>query len=621
MRSAAINPAGWPTMPSSDGTGPDVTVLGEPPGTARAADGITLGVEEEFVLLDPSTGTAVPAGPDLVRVLDGEPGVQQELMRFQVETATRVCTSLDDVGRELVRLRRLVADAAASLGCRLVASGIAPYHTPGLAAVTDQPRYRKLARYYGPLVAEAGSTCGCHVHVGVPSRDLGVQVLARLRPWLASLLAITANSPIAGGHDTAWASCRYPAWSRWPTAAPPAVWPDAAAYDAVVRRLIGRGAALDERNIYLLARLSPRYPTVEVRVADACLDAGTAVLLAGLTRALVATALAEARRGTPVPAAPTPCLAAALAAAARHGLAGPAVDPFTGQAADARSLRSRLLDYVYPALSESGDAQTITGLLRRLDYRGTGADRQRALFASGVSPPGFVKALARATLSGDVPGRWPADVARLSPATNEPPRRRLCSDCRMVVIFGFGPDKQDDLGEVAPCVCPNCHNQVFLHHVRSKKSVRLYFVPVVPYGTDDYLVCPVCSRGLQISGAQLPGIRSMSGATAAFRAGRLAQAQYMARAERFWHQLGVNPAGQQLFSAASPGAPGPARPATAARPATPVTSATPAQPPPVAADDQTPWISHLRTLAQLHDQGVLSDAAYEAAKRRVLEQD
>jgi uncharacterized protein YbaR (Trm112 family) len=67
----------------------------------------------------------------------------------------------------------------------------------------------------------------------------------------------------------------------------------------------------------------------------------------------------------------------------------------------------------------------------------------------------------------------------------------------MVVIFGFGPGHPEDQGEVAPCVCPNCHNQVFLHHVRSKKSVRLYFVPVVPYGTDDYLVCPVCSRAFR----------------------------------------------------------------------------------------------------------------------------
>ena len=398
MRSAATRSAGWPAMSGPCNPRPDVTALRGPPVAARTAGGITLGVEEEFLLLDPSTGAAVLAGPDLVRMLDGEPGVQREVMRFQVETATRVCTSLDDLGRELIRLRRLAADAAASAGCLLVASGIAPYRTPGLAALTDQPRYRELAQYYGPLVAEAGGACGCHVHVGVPTRDLGVQVLARLRPWLAPLLAITVNSPIAGGHDTAWASCRYPAWSRWPTASVPAVWPDAAAYDATVGRLISQGAALDEQGIYFPARLSPRYPTVEVRVADVCLDVSTAVLLAGLTRALVATALAEARRGTPLPAPPASRVNAALAAAARHGLAGPAVDPFTGHAANPRSLRSRLIDYVYPALSDRGDAQTITGLLRRLDREGTGAEHQRALFAS-ASLPGFVRALARVTLS------------------------------------------------------------------------------------------------------------------------------------------------------------------------------------------------------------------------------
>ena len=402
-------------MPGSGGAGRAATVPGGRPGAVRAAGAITLGVEEEFVLLDPSTGAIVLAGPDLVRMLGGEPGIQQELMRFQVETGTRVCTGLDDLGRELIRLRRLAAAAAASAGCCLVASGVAPYRTPGLAAVTPQPRYQELARRYGPVVAEAG-TCGCHVHVGVPSREAGVQVLARLRPWLAPLLAVSANSPIAGGHDSGWASWRYVLQSRWPTATPPAVWPDAAAYDTAVRGLIGQGEALDERSVYFWARLSPRYPTVEVRVADVCLDAGTAVLLAGLTRALVATALAEARRGTPPAAAPARQVAAALAAAARHGLAGAGADPFTGQPVDAAALRSRLLDHVYPALRDHGDTETITRLLHRLDQQGTGADRQRALFTSAASTPAFITALARATLSGHEPGRSRRPDARVPAA-------------------------------------------------------------------------------------------------------------------------------------------------------------------------------------------------------------
>ncbi len=401
--------------PGPGGAGRAATVPGGRAEAVRAAAAITLGVEEEFVLLDPATGATVLAAPELVRMLGGEPGIQQELMRFQVETGTPVCTGLDDLGRELIRLRRLAAAAAASLGCRLVACGVAPYRTPGLAAITDQPRYQELARRYAPVVAQAG-TCGCHVHVGVPSRDAGVQVLARLRPWLAPLLAITANSPIAGGHDTGWASWRYAIQARWPTATPPAAWPDAAAYDTAVRRLIARGAALDERSTYFLARLSPRYPTIEVRIADVCLDTGTAVLLAGLTRALVATALTEARRGTPAAAAPARHVAAALAAAARHGLAGAAADPVTGQPAGAPALRARLLDHVYPALRDHGDTEIITSLLHQLDQRGTGADRQRALFTSAASTPAFITALARATLSSHQPGRQRRPGARIPAA-------------------------------------------------------------------------------------------------------------------------------------------------------------------------------------------------------------
>jgi len=108
----------------------------------------------------------------------------------------------------------------------------------------------------------------------------------------------------------------------------------------MIRRLIARGAALDERSVYVFARLSPRSPHgggPGRRRLSRCRHRGAG----GLTRALVATALAEARRGTPMAATPTPRVAAALGAAARHGLAGIGVDPFSGQAVDACALRSR----------------------------------------------------------------------------------------------------------------------------------------------------------------------------------------------------------------------------------------------------------------------------------------
>lgn len=191
----------------------------------------------------------------------------------------------------------------------------------------------------------------------------------------------------------------------------------------------------------------------------------------------------------------------------------------------------------------------------------------------------------------------------------------------MVVIFGFGPGKQEDLGEAVQIVCPNCHNQVMLHHVRSKKTVRLYFVPVVPYGTDDYLVCPVCSRGMQLSQNQVPHVATVKRATAAFRAGRLSEADYAAQADRFWRTMGVHVTGQPVAGgpASAPAPPGPAATPAPPAPAPAPPAARPAPPPPAAADE-TSWMAQLQKLAKLHEEGVLSDAHYESAKQRILDQ-
>ena len=363
---------------------------------------VTFGVEEEFLLLDPTNGAPVLAAPMLLRLLAGEQGPTAEFMRYQIETVSTVCTGLGELREELLGLRQRVAGVAAQAGCRLVASGIAPYHTPGIDALTEQPRYQEIGRRY-PMLAAQPAACGCHVHVGVPSRNLGVGVLARLRPWLATLLALTANSPITNGRDSGWASWRYPVWSLWPTALPPAVWPDDESYDATVRRLIRDGAAIDERAIYFLARLSPRYPTVEVRVADTCLDLDVAVLLAAMVRGLVVTAMDEVRLDMPLPPAPTAWITAGLAAAARHGLPGPGVDPFTGQAVAQRNLLRRLLCYISRALDTLGDTADVTGLLRRLDAHGSGADRQRAWWVRAESAPEFIEALAHCTVLGIEP--------------------------------------------------------------------------------------------------------------------------------------------------------------------------------------------------------------------------
>ena len=375
--------------------------------TAESAP--TLGVEEEFLLLAAASGRAVLASTEMLERLAGEPAVTPEFLRYQIETASRVCDGLGQVRSELGRLRGLLAGAANQAGCVLAACGVVPFGgQAGPAAVTDRPRYRQLAARFPALVANGG-TCGCHVHIGVSSRELGVEVLARIRPWLPQLLAVSANSPVARGQDTGWASWRYPLWSSWPTVRTPEAWTDVEHYDASVRRLVDSGAAIDPRSVHFHARLSPRYPTVEVRVADVCLTVDHAVLLAGLVRALVVTASGEFRDGRPPPSVPSRTITAALAAAARNGLGGAGIDIATGAVVPQRHLLDRLLDHVRPGLRTTGDGAEVERLAGQVITSGTGADQQRELWAATGTPAEFVGALAEATAAGST-AKGPAGI-------------------------------------------------------------------------------------------------------------------------------------------------------------------------------------------------------------------
>jgi hypothetical protein len=173
----------------------------------------------------------------------------------------------------------------------------------------------------------------------------------------------------------------------------------------------------------------------------------------------------------------------------------------------------------------------------------------------------------------------------------------------VVLIFGWGSGKAEDLGEIAPASCPNCHNPVFMHHVRSKKSVSLFFVPVLPYGTDEYLVCPICMHGMPVSAAQAGVVSRMRAATAAYRHGRVDEGFYRSEVARFWAGFGVAPSGAQIL-AAPPSIPAPAATPQAA-------PGVPGPPGPTVADQ-------LAGLAELHRQGVLTDDEFVAAKARLL---
>jgi glutamate---cysteine ligase / carboxylate-amine ligase len=361
----------------------------------------TVGVEEEFLLLEPD-GAVAPVAAEVARSAGAGSGIVPEFMAYQVETVTGVCTELDELYTDLVELRLRAAHAAERLGVRLVASGTPPLADGPLGALTDNARYRELARRF-PHAAAAGVTCACQVHVGIADRDLAVQVLARLRPWLSTLLALTVNSPLSAGVDSGWSSTRYTSQLRWPSFRPPRCWTTAERYDRSVQALIAGGAAMDLAGVYYLARLSARYPTVEVRVADACLTADDAVLLAGVVRALVTTLIDDARRGSPISPESQARVHTGLLAAAREGMSTRETRRGRRPESAEANLVTRLLTKITPALDASADGDVVRAGLERIHRVGTGADRQRTMWAHADTPAAFIASLAEATVPAFTP--------------------------------------------------------------------------------------------------------------------------------------------------------------------------------------------------------------------------
>ncbi|MFE3521157.1 glutamate--cysteine ligase [Streptomyces sp. NPDC059161] len=350
---------------------------------------ITIGVEEEYLLVDPDSGQPAPLS-DEVRAAAGlgpvvqERELQAELLQSQVEVATPICETLDEVGGHLLRLRHAVGAAAEPLGCRIAATAAAPLAGDSLVAVTCQPRYQDLHVRARQLVNEQLIN-GMHVHVAMPDREVAVAVLNRIRVWLPTLLAMSGNSPLWQSHDTGFASWRTTVFSRWPVCGVAPAFADLTDYERRTAALVESGVIVDTGELYWQARLSERYPTLEVRCLDVQLRADDAVMFAGIVRALAATALREHKSGEPEPECAPELLQAAMWQAARHGLSGKLVDP-TGRPRSAGDTLWLLTQHIAEALEEAGDDREVGALIHRLLRQGNGADRQRQALARAGMP-------------------------------------------------------------------------------------------------------------------------------------------------------------------------------------------------------------------------------------------
>lgn len=356
---------------------------------------VTFGIEEEYAFLDPVTLMPQDASPAVYRALQvgrvESRHVQREFLLSQLERPTPVCHTMEEALVDLSGFRNRLRNAAESVGALAASSGTFPF-ADGAGTVTDKARYQRVVREYGILAGEHYLN-GLHIHVGIPDREVGVLAMNGLRSWMPVITALSSNSPLWHGVDTGFASWRTINLQRWATRGTPPIFADAADYERREHRVVGVGGTFDDALIAWNMRLSMKYPTIEVRAADAQLEAWQTVLIALIVRGLACTVMDEESPRRPLD---PELIDSALWHSARDGLTGSLVHPFTGELVPAREVADALLEYIGDALRREGVFAEVSEGLDRLFAEGTGAARQRAAFAAGGAPA--LAALLRSTL-------------------------------------------------------------------------------------------------------------------------------------------------------------------------------------------------------------------------------
>jgi carboxylate-amine ligase len=366
----------------------------------------TLGVEEEYMLLDPETFDLVQHVEAVLAAAEGhelEQRVNPELMQSVLEIATPVCHTAAEVESELKTLRTYVIGLAAERGLRVGSAGTHPFSLFERQRITARDRYRHLVDQL-QYVARRELIFGLHIHVAVDDPEKAIQIVNGLLAHLPSLLALSASSPFWRGEATGLASSRQMVFAAFPRSGPPPRFRDYADYAEVVGQLEKTGCIADYTHIWWDIRLHPRFGTVEIRICDAVTRVEDAVALAAFCQALVKLYSERYAVGAEIPSYHRILTTENKWLAARYGLEAPVMDLATGRRnrVPVAQLVRRTLKEIEPHARELGCEQELEGI-REILARGNGSDRQRRIWNANRDIVEVVREIAEATEEAAVP--------------------------------------------------------------------------------------------------------------------------------------------------------------------------------------------------------------------------
>jgi glutamate---cysteine ligase / carboxylate-amine ligase len=339
---------------------------------------MTVGVEEELMVLDPETFDLAPRAHAVLERVEGDPRFKPELPAAQLEIALAPASTVGEAAQALAQARADLAGAADGIA-RLAGAGAHPF-AAAEGVLSDGARYEALLREYGP-VARRQLVFGLHVHVAVRPADRALAVFNALRSHLPLLAALGANAPFYGGVDSGLASVRPKLCEILPRQGVPPPLTSWDELDAALRWGEAAGVMADRSQWWWEARLHPSFGTVEVRVPDTQTTVAETAGLAAVVHALMAWLAERHEAGEALAPAPTWRIEENRWSACRHGLDGTMADLLTGEIASTRERAAMLLGELAGPAERVGCAAELARVSTTLEANGAG--RQRSVAAQG----------------------------------------------------------------------------------------------------------------------------------------------------------------------------------------------------------------------------------------------
>lgn len=360
----------------------------------------TVGVEEEYMVLDPVTRELKSHEQKIVqeghKVLKDK--VKAEMHQAVVEVGTDICRNVDEAFEDIANLRKTIAEIAGGLGLSIGAAGTHPFSHWERQLITDHIRYSEIVAELQDA-ARSNLIFGLHVHVGMESREMAMHIANSTRYFLPHVYALSTNSPFWEGRKTGYKSFRTKVFDKFPRTGIPEVFDSIEAYDNYVKLLIKTNCIDNGKKIWWDLRVHPYYNTVEFRICDVPLTAGEAIAIAALFQAICAKIYKLRMQNMNFIQYSRHLINENKWRASRYGIDGKLIDFGKEEELATRTLIYELLDFVDDVVGPLGSRHRLQHIHQMLET-GTGADRQLQVYATTKNLTGVVDYIQSQFLQG-----------------------------------------------------------------------------------------------------------------------------------------------------------------------------------------------------------------------------